>query len=162
MGTGVAFTVKKGLAGLVAHRPQTGTFFPREIDLSGLSLPVTLPLGRGKALAILAVCEKKEEKTEKINKTALNNRLDVDQFVSQKGTSHDGQETIKINREELEKITNHYFARKSTYDRTREKLIGLTIPYNISVEESFDAIISKYITDEPTKVLIKENKEKNC
>ena len=91
---------------------------------------------------------------------ALNNRLDVDQFVSQKGTSHDGQETIKINREELEKITNHYFARKSTYDRTREKLIGLTIPYNISVEESFDAIISKYITDEPTKVLIKENKEK--
>lgn len=91
---------------------------------------------------------------------ALNSRLDVERFISQKGTDNHGQGATKINREELEKITNHYFAQKSTYDRTREKLIGLTIPYNISVEESFDAIISKYITDESAKILVQENKEK--
>ena len=81
VGTGVFFSVKDGLAGLVTHRPRPGEFFPREIDLSALALPVSFPLGGGKELVIRRVTEKKREKTEKINKSALNNRLDCGRII---------------------------------------------------------------------------------
>ncbi len=81
VGTGVAFTVGKGLAGLVTCRPRPGEFFPREIDLSALALPVSFPLGAGKELVIRPVSGKKGEKTEKINKSALNNRLDCGRII---------------------------------------------------------------------------------
>ena len=81
VGTGVFFSVKDGLAGLVTHRPRPGEFFPRELDLSALALPVSFPLGGGKELVIRRVTEKKREKTEKINKSALNNRLDCGRII---------------------------------------------------------------------------------
>lgn len=67
---------------------------------------------------------------------ALNSRLDIDNLINKEsnGTTQ-GRKQGKINRDELEKISNHYFGRKTTYERTREKLIGLTIQYNISINE---------------------------
>ncbi len=81
VGEGVLFSVKDGLAGLTTCRPQPGEFFPREIDLAGLVLPVSFPLGVGKQLVIRPITEKKREKTEKINKSALNNRLDCGRII---------------------------------------------------------------------------------
>ena len=47
--------------------------------------------------------------------------------------------------------SNQLNNRKSKYQRTKEKLIGLTILYNIPIRESFDEIIKEYITNkQPT------------
>jgi len=93
---------------------------------------------------------------------ALNSRLDINKFIKKgsNGTANGGkQDEIKINRDELEDIANYYFDRKTMYERTREKLIGLTIPYSIPITESFEEIISKYIKTESIKELLKLNKE---
>lgn len=81
---------------------------------------------------------------------ALNNRLDVDNLFDKKTTSN----ADKINKENLKAITDYYFGEKTTFERTREKLIGLTIPYNISIEESFDEIINKNIKSNDVKEII--------
>lgn len=80
-GAGLFFSVQDGLAGLTAGRPRSGEFFPREIDLAGLALPASIPLGGGKELVILPLSGKKREKTEKINKSALNNGLDCGRII---------------------------------------------------------------------------------
>lgn len=93
---------------------------------------------------------------------ALNSRLDINKVIKKRsnGTlSGENQDKIKIDRDELEEIANYYFDRKTTYERTREKLIGLTIPYSISIAESFEGIISKYIKTKSIKELLKLNKE---
>lgn len=81
---------------------------------------------------------------------ALNNRLDVDNLFDKKTTSN----ADKINKEHLKAITDYYFSEKTTFERTREKLIGLTIPYNISIEESFDEIIKENIKLKEVKDII--------
>lgn len=93
---------------------------------------------------------------------ALNGRLDIDKFIKKgsNSTANGGkQDEIKIDRDGLEEIANYYFEKKTIYERTREKLIGLTIPYSISITESFEGIISKYIKTESIKELLKLNKE---
>lgn len=93
---------------------------------------------------------------------ALNSRLDIGKFIRNRTNDNacgGTQNEIKINREELEGIANYYFERKTTYERTREKLIGLTISYSISITESFEEIISKYIKTESIKELLKLNRE---
>ena len=93
---------------------------------------------------------------------ALNSRLDINKLIKKgsNGTASGGnQDGIKIERDELEEIANYFFDKKTTYERTREKLIGLTIPYSVSITESFEGIISKYIKTEAIKELLKLNKE---
>lgn len=93
---------------------------------------------------------------------ALNSRLDIDNLMKPKDTipsEKQDKNEIKINRNKLENITNYYFNRKSTYERTKEKLIGLTIPYSISIAESFDEIVAKYIKNESVRAIVQENKE---
>lgn len=93
---------------------------------------------------------------------ALNSRLDINKFRKKgsKDTANDrSQDGIKIDRDELEEIVNYYFDKKTTYERTREKLIGLTIPYSVSITESFEGIISKYIKTDSIKEFLKLNKE---
>lgn len=94
---------------------------------------------------------------------ALNSRLDVENLIERKNRNviNESQKESdnKINREELAKITRHYFGRKTTYERTREKLIGLTVPYSISIKESFDEIISKYIKDKNVQKIVEESSQ---
>lgn len=84
---------------------------------------------------------------------ALNERLDIDKFIK-----NDKDE--KINRDNLVEITNHYFGRTTAYERTREKLIGITVPYNVPIKESFDDIISKYVIDNSINKIVKKNKDR--
>ncbi len=93
---------------------------------------------------------------------ALNSRLDIDDLTKKESncTENDKKKCeIKINQDDLKNISNHYFGRKTTYERTHEKLIGLTIPYNISIIEAFDDIVSKYVKDENTRNMLKTNKD---
>lgn len=61
---------------------------------------------------------------------------------------------------ELFAATTEIFGEESLYDRTREKLIGLTIPYNVSMSEAFEAVIKKYISNKEIqeKVLANQNR----
>lgn len=86
---------------------------------------------------------------------ALNERLDIKKFVK-----NDKNKDKKINRDNLVEITNYYFGRTTAYERTREKLIGITVPYSISIKESFDDIISKYINDNSISEIVKKNKDR--
>lgn len=52
------------------------------------------------------------------------------------------------------------FGEDSLYERTREKLIGLTIPYSVSVSDAFEAVVKKYITDTSIQTRVIDNKEK--
>jgi len=56
--------------------------------------------------------------------------------------------------------SNQLNNRKSKYQRTKEKLIGLTILYNIPIRESFDEIIKEYITNTDIQDIVLNNKEK--
>lgn len=84
---------------------------------------------------------------------ALNSRLDIKEFVEKK------EESDEINREELRKIVDYYFEGKTTYEKTKEKLIGLTIPYNIPLEEVFEDVIADCVKEDNVKKIIIENKE---
>lgn len=56
--------------------------------------------------------------------------------------------------------SNQLNNRKSNYHRTKEKLMGLTILYNIPIRESFDEIIKEYITNTDIQDIVLNNKEK--
>lgn len=59
----------------------------------------------------------------------------------------------------LKEAAIRIFGEESLYERTREKLIGLTIPYSVSVSEAFEAIIDKYIRNKDLQVRVKANKD---
>ena len=48
--------------------------------------------------------------------------------------------------DDLQAATTKIFGEESQYERTREKLIGLTIPYSISISEAFGDVVKKYIS----------------
>ena len=50
--------------------------------------------------------------------------------------------------DELKRIASEIFGKGSIYEKTREKLVGLTIPYSVSISESFATIVKKYIKSE--------------
>ena len=113
---------------------------------------------------ILIANEKEITRDENINTTALkygialNERLDISK-IKKKETDN---EADKINREDLINIIKYYFGQTTTYERTREKLVGLTVPYSIPIKESFDAIINKYVKKEKDSVtkILKKNKNR--
>lgn len=77
VGGGVLFAVGGGSAGLAPRRPAPADLPQREAELSDpAALPVFFPLGGGRELAIRPFSEKKGGSAEKINKSALKNRLD--------------------------------------------------------------------------------------
>lgn len=78
VGTGLFFTVRGDTAGLTSREPAPAAepFPPRELELTGGALPVRFAIGGERQVAIRPFPEKKEDFAEKINKTALNNRLD--------------------------------------------------------------------------------------
>lgn len=86
---------------------------------------------------------------------ALNKRLDIDRFIK-----NDKDKGEKINRDNLVEISNYYFGRTTIYERTREKLIGITVPYSVPIKESFDDIVSKYVTDNSIGKIVKKNKDR--
>ncbi len=57
-------------------------------------------------------------------------------------------------------IVAHYFGGKSKYDRTKKKLVGLTIPFSISIEEVFTEIVSEYIEDKHIREYVETSKNK--
>lgn len=61
---------------------------------------------------------------------------------------------------ELVTATTEIFGEESLYERTREKLIGLTIPYSVSVSEAFGAVIKKYISDEGIQEKVLANQDR--
>lgn len=94
---------------------------------------------------------------------ALNNKLETAEFTKKRPGNNPGnrnEDDIKFTRDELREIASYYFERKSTYERTREKLIGLTVPYSVSITESFDEILSKFINDTSIREVVDANKEK--
>lgn len=75
---GMFFTARGETLGLTARavkRPPA-PFPPRELDLSPGALPAFFPAGEGQTVQITAFPEKKEDFAEKINNSALKNRLD--------------------------------------------------------------------------------------
>lgn len=76
LGPGLFFTVRGDTAGLVRRRPPPEDFPPRALDLSEGALPAFLAAGEGQRVRIMPFPEKKEEIAEKINNSALKNRLD--------------------------------------------------------------------------------------
>jgi hypothetical protein len=87
---------------------------------------------------------------------ALNQNIDIEDNKNRKNV---GTKDISfINKEELVKRSDLLFGTESTYERTREKLIGITIPYNVSLEESFDFIIEKYIKFDEIRNYVSQNK----
>ena len=110
---------------------------------------------------ILIANEKEITRDENINTTALkygialNERLDISKIKKK-------EKDDKINREDLIDIIKYYFGQTTTYERTREKLVGLTVPYSIPIKESFDDIINKYVKKEKDSVtkILKKNKDR--
>lgn len=84
---------------------------------------------------------------------ALNNRIDISADVA------DEQEPTKLNKNQLNRIVNHYFTEKDTYKRTREKLIGLTVKYDVPLKESFEQIILEYVKADEIRNKIKTYEE---
>lgn len=89
---------------------------------------------------------------------ALNSNIDTsvtrDAEIS-KETNNEGS----IGKEKLNKITDYYFKKQTTYERTREKLIGLTVNYYIPLSESYDSILEKYVKEDTVKSLLIEKKD---
>lgn len=56
--------------------------------------------------------------------------------------------------------TTEIFGEESLYERTREKLIGLTIPYSVSISEAFEAVLKKYIRDEDLQERVLANQDR--
>lgn len=86
---------------------------------------------------------------------ALNNRIRT--VPTKENTDNANVDVISI--DELRNITLQIFGEESVYEKTREKLIGLTIPYSVSITESFEAIIKKYISTIPIQDLVLKNKD---
>lgn len=87
---------------------------------------------------------------------ALNQNIDVNN--NKKGKSVSTEELSFIDKEELEKRSDFLFGAESTYERTREKLIGITIPYSVPLKESFNFIVAKYIKTAEIQKYILENR----
>lgn len=71
-----------------------------------------------------------------------------------------GAEKKAMPMSKLVAATTEIFGEESLYERTREKLIGLTIPYSVSVSEAFEAIIKKYISDEEIQEKVLANQDR--
>jgi len=76
LGENIFFTAWGDTVGLVTRRPAGSSPFRLELDLSALPLPAVLPLGGSRELRITPIPGKKEDRAEKINKSALKNGLD--------------------------------------------------------------------------------------
>lgn len=63
-----------------------------------------------------------------------------------------GKNFLKSHREEL-------LERNTQYERTREKLIGLTIRFNSRIEDIYEDILNKTVTEDKTKNFLKSRKE---
>lgn len=92
---------------------------------------------------------------------ALNSKLCIEDYLKRRRRDNpvNNNSAIAIDRDELKEFADYYFERKSIYERTREKLIGLTVPYSVSITESFDEIVSKYISNSSISEIVKANKE---
>ena len=62
--------------------------------------------------------------------------------------------------EDIEEKRHQLFSKQTIYDRTREKLIGLTVPYTPDISDSFDTILDAYIKDKKVKENIDSRKNK--
>lgn len=73
---------------------------------------------------------------------------------------NDDKTNRKISNADLKKSVLGIFGEESLYERTREKLIGLTVPYNVSVEDVFEPIVNKYIRNKNIQTRVLQNKER--
>lgn len=78
---------------------------------------------------------------------ALSERILVPEIAVDK----DNKNKNGIDIRELEARRESIFPKKTIYDRTREKLIGLTVPYSVKMETVFDEILKGIIKNEQTK-----------
>lgn len=78
---------------------------------------------------------------------ALSERILVPEIAVDK----DNKNKNGIDIRELEARRERIFSKKTIYDRTREKLIGLTVPYSVKMETVFDEILKGIIKNEQTK-----------
>lgn len=85
---------------------------------------------------------------------ALSERILVPEIDSDKGNNNKSEIDIK----ELELRRESIFSKKTMYDRTREKLIGLTVPYSVKMDTVFDEILEKTVKNEQIKEYILKNK----
>lgn len=65
----------------------------------------------------------------------------------------------KINKSSLDSHREALFERNTLYERTREKLIGLTIRFNSRLEDVYDTVLMKTISDEKTKKFLENRKQ---
>lgn len=100
---------------------------------------------------ILVANEKEINRCNNISETALkynvslNARLETDSILKKQSDKSRLNEANAFTKEELESVSNYIFGQASLYERTREKLVGLTIPYSLSLSEAFESIVNKYI-----------------
>lgn len=78
---------------------------------------------------------------------ALSERILVPEIAVDK----DNKNKNGIDIRELEARRERIFSKKTIYDRTREKLIGLTVPYSVKMETVYDEILKGIIKNEQTK-----------
>lgn len=67
---------------------------------------------------------------------------------------------VKNPNTELKELALEIFGEGAVYKRTREKLIGLTVPYSTSIPDVFEEIVKKFIHSNKIQIKVIENKEK--
>lgn len=65
----------------------------------------------------------------------------------------------ELSKKDLKAYSVNIFNEESLYGRTREKLIGLSIQYSISISEIFESVIQEYIEDEGLIIKLIDNKD---
>lgn len=86
--------------------------------------------------------------------------LKYNEYADDTKNNANGVEKKPMPVSDLVTSTTEIFGEESLYERTREKLIGLTIPYSVSVSEAFGAVIKKYISDESIQEKVLENQDR--
>lgn len=91
---------------------------------------------------------------------ALQYRIALDEriLVPEIATNKEDKNKSEIDIKELEKRRERIFSKKTIYDRTREKLIGLTVPYSVKMETVFDKILEKIVKNDRSKYYILQYK----
>lgn len=68
-------------------------------------------------------------------------------------------EKESLNREQLNAVADFLFEGHTTFEKTREKLIGLTIPYYIDLREFYDDLVTKFIKNKTAIDYLYSHKE---
>lgn len=104
--------------------------------------------------------------SEELVKAAKNNiNRDEETHISpmsdvyHRGLKHNNDDRFRYSKEELISVANYLFEDRTRFDRTKEKLIGLTVPFNIDFREVYVDVVNKYVIDKKANNCILINKE---